>query len=102
METIIYEDNKLIRTEYGKDYTYLLNIYQLPNIHANYIKQHALNQYITLPPTNSLFFDSKFESGNLLKAVKTSNTYHLFLRKDEGCKQNKQWYFFAVHNTLPG
>lgn len=45
-------------------------------------------------------FESRFESGNLKKAVKISNTeYDLYLKNDYGTNGFTQWYFFKVSNT---
>jgi hypothetical protein len=47
-----------------------------------------------------LQFESRFESGNLRRAVKISDTeYDLFLKNDYGTNGFTQWYFFKVKNT---
>lgn len=44
---------------------------------------------------NTLQFESRFESGNLRRAVKVSDTeYDLFLKNDYGTTGYTQWYFF--------
>lgn len=48
----------------------------------------------------TLVFESRFESANLRKAVKISDTeYDLFLKNDYGTNGFTQWYFFRVQNT---
>jgi len=49
---------------------------------------------------NTLIFESRFESGNLRKAVKISDTeYDLYLKNDYGTNGFTQWYYFRVSNT---
>ncbi|XP_043666701.1 cytosolic carboxypeptidase 2 isoform X1 [Vespula pensylvanica] len=51
--------------------------------------------------TNSdLRFESRFESGNLGKVVKISDTYYqLHLRRDLYTQRHTQWYYFQISNT---
>ena len=50
--------------------------------------------------SHSLFFDSDFESGNLLRAVQVGPTeYDLVLRTDVHTTSYTQWFYFAVSNT---
>lgn len=43
----------------------------------------------------TLIFESRFESANLRKAVKISDTeYDLYLKNDYGTNGFTQWYFF--------
>lgn len=45
----------------------------------------------------TLIFESRFESGNLRKAVKVSDTeYDLYMKNDYGTNGFTQWYFFRV------
>ena len=45
----------------------------------------------------TLIFESRFESANLRKVVKISDTeYDLFLKNDYGTNGYTQWYFFRV------
>lgn len=47
-----------------------------------------------------LEFESRFESGNLAKAVKITSTYYeLYLRPDLYTNRHKQWFYFRVTNT---
>ncbi|XP_077995004.1 cytosolic carboxypeptidase 2-like [Glandiceps talaboti] len=55
------------------------------------------------PEDTTLVFESRFESGNLYKAVqRTDNEYELHLRYDLYTKKHTQWYYFRVHNARPG
>ena len=56
------------------------------------------------PPTNStdkiLRFDSRFESGNLLKAFHLGfNNYHLILEPDCNKSGSCQWFYFQIKNV---
>ena len=45
----------------------------------------------------TLIFESRFESGNLRKAVKISDSeYDLYMKNDYGTNGFTQWYFFRV------
>ncbi|XP_076753727.1 cytosolic carboxypeptidase 2 [Xylocopa sonorina] len=47
-----------------------------------------------------LHFESRFESGNLCKVVKITDTYYqLYLRKDFYTQRHTQWYYFRISNT---
>lgn len=47
-----------------------------------------------------LMFESRFESGNLAKAVKITPTYYeLYLRPDLYTSRSKQWFYFRVSGT---
>lgn len=56
----------------------------------------------TLPENldqNDLIFESRFESGNLVKAVKmTDEHYELYLRPDIYTNKCTQWFYFEVKN----
>ncbi|KRG07393.1 uncharacterized protein Dmoj_GI14008, isoform F [Drosophila mojavensis] len=48
----------------------------------------------------SLEFESRFESGNLAKAVQITPTYYeLYLRPDLYTSRSKQWFYFRVRHT---
>jgi hypothetical protein len=52
---------------------------------------------------NTLMFESRFESGNLMKAVKVSDTeYELYMRYDLYTSRHTQWFYFQVKNAKPG
>ena len=64
----------------------------------------------SLPPTRvpsptdvSLQFESRFESGNLSKAVQVGKwDYELYLRYDLYTKKHTQWFYFRVRNMRAG
>jgi hypothetical protein len=67
--------------------------------------QMPVNQYykLTGPEDKTLIFESRFESGNLLAAIKKSDTeYDLILQNDINTNGHTQWYFFRVGNTTKG
>ncbi|XP_061174704.1 uncharacterized protein LOC133183807 isoform X2 [Saccostrea echinata] len=48
----------------------------------------------------TLIFESRFESGNLAKAVQVNSTdYELWLRYDLYTNKHTQWFYFRVSNT---
>jgi len=48
-------------------------------------------------------FESRFESGNLLAALKISDSeYDLILSNDINTNGHTQWFFFRVGNTRAG
>ncbi|KAJ8298800.1 hypothetical protein KUTeg_022860 [Tegillarca granosa] len=54
------------------------------------------------PDDTTLLFESRFESGNLSKAVKVNETdYELWLRYDLYTNKHTQWFYFRVKNTRP-
>eukprot|EP00794_Sanderia_malayensis_P018239 gene18239-20058_t len=51
---------------------------------------------------HTLIFESRFESGNLMRAIKLGDCdYELWLRFDLYTKKHTQWYYFQVKNTRP-
>ncbi|XP_060530938.1 cytosolic carboxypeptidase Nna1-like isoform X2 [Cylas formicarius] len=49
---------------------------------------------------DSLRFESRFESGNLARAIRiTENYYELHLRSDLYTNRHMQWFYFRVSNT---
>ncbi|KAL1530853.1 hypothetical protein AB1Y20_001747 [Prymnesium parvum] len=54
-------------------------------------------------PGGALLFESRFESGNLRRAVHVSgNEYDLLLSWDHGTRGHTQWFFFAVIGARAG
>lgn len=52
-----------------------------------------------------LWFDSLFESGNLLQAQKSlthSNTYNLFMQVDTNTRGHQQWFYFRCKRGKKG
>lgn len=65
----------------------------------------APQQFYKLQGANdrTLLFESRFESGNLLAAIKLSdNEYDLVLQNDINTNGHTQWFFFRVGNTRKG
>ena len=55
------------------------------------------------PNDKTLVFESRFETGNLLCAMKVSdNEYDLVLQNDINTNGHTQWFFFRVGNTRAG
>lgn len=49
---------------------------------------------------NTLIFESRFESGNLRRAVQVGDyEYDLILKYDYGTSCYTQWFYFKVANT---
>ncbi|XP_074108800.1 cytosolic carboxypeptidase 2 [Cotesia typhae] len=49
---------------------------------------------------DDLQFESRFESGNLGKVIKITDTYYqLYLRKDLYTQRHMQWFYFRISNT---
>ncbi|XP_040265175.1 cytosolic carboxypeptidase 2 isoform X1 [Bufo bufo] len=59
--------------------------------------------YMDVKSNNDLQFESRFESGNLQKAVKVgAYEYELTLRTDLYTGKHTQWFYFQVKNTRGG
>lgn len=55
---------------------------------------------VRLPEDETLVFESRFESGNLRRAVQVGEyEYDLILKYDYGTNNYTQWYYFGVKNT---
>jgi hypothetical protein len=70
-----------------------------------YPKTKTLPEEYTLviPLENTLRFDSKFESGNLRKAVKICDDEYILLQDyDVDTKGHTQWFYFSVRNEKAG
>ena len=67
---------------------------------------NELKPYYTLKNKNdnTLIFESRFESGNLLCAFRTEDedSYQLYLQNDTNTTGYIQWFFFRVSNTKKG
>jgi hypothetical protein len=54
-------------------------------------------------PGEALLFESRFESGNLRRAIHVcSNEYDLLLNWDHGTRGHTQWFLFAVRGARQG
>ncbi|CAH1973717.1 unnamed protein product [Acanthoscelides obtectus] len=55
---------------------------------------------LSFPEEDTLRFESRFESGNLAKAIMiTPNYYELHLRSDMYTNRHMQWFYFKVSNV---
>ncbi|XP_072473631.1 cytosolic carboxypeptidase 2 isoform X5 [Notamacropus eugenii] len=62
------------------------------------IKQLSVN--LQGPEDDTLLFESRFESGNLQKAIRVDTyEYELTLRTDLYTSKHTQWFYFRVQNT---
>jgi Zinc carboxypeptidase/Cytosolic carboxypeptidase N-terminal domain len=53
--------------------------------------------------TETIKFESRFESGNLRMASKINDAeYNLLLQNDVNTNKNTQWFYFRIKNTLKG
>ncbi|XP_011501923.1 PREDICTED: cytosolic carboxypeptidase 2-like [Ceratosolen solmsi marchali] len=58
---------------------------------------------VTRSSATDLCFESRFESGNLGKVIKITDTfYELHLRNDLYTQRHTQWYYFRISNTKSG
>jgi len=61
-----------------------------------------IDSVLSIPP-DSLRFESRFESGNLQRAIRMmENEYSLVLQEDTNTNGHTQWYYFSVTNQRPG
>ncbi|XP_028412237.1 cytosolic carboxypeptidase 2-like isoform X3 [Dendronephthya gigantea] len=64
---------------------------------------NKVQKSISSSDVQTLWFESRFESGNLSKAIKIGSCdYQLWLRTDLYTEKYTQWYYFRVENTQPG
>lgn len=60
-------------------------------------------EYTLVVPEDSLRFESRFESGNLRKAIRIGNCeYNLLLEYDTETKAHTQWFYFSVRGAMRG
>lgn len=66
--------------------------------------KYLVNPHINITSDdNDLVFESRFESGNLAKAIKITPVYYeLYLRPDLYTNKHTQWFYFRVTNTRKG
>lgn len=61
---------------------------------------HGLQHAPSGPADTTLVFESRFEGGNLQRAVKVyEDEYDLILRPDINTRGHAQWFFFSMSNT---
>lgn len=63
--------------------------------------KYLVNAHTNVTPDGcDLIFESRFESGNLAKAIKITPVYYeLYLRPDLYTNKHTQWFYFRVTNT---
>lgn len=67
----------------------------MTNAHPNQCAGHVAN--------DDLLFESRFESGNLAKAIKITPVYYeLYLRPDLYTNKHTQWFYFRARNMTKG
>lgn len=65
--------------------------------------KYLVNAHFNIVSDDDLVFESRFESGNLAKAIKiTSVYYELYLRPDLYTNKHTQWFYFRVKNVKKG
>lgn len=65
--------------------------------------KYLINAHQNIVSDDDLVFESRFESGNLAKAIKiTPVFYELYLRPDLYTNKHTQWFYFRVINVKKG
>ena len=106
-EKLLIPTNKDDNTQYGtrfKSRGYRRNIMN-SGLQKNDRIYTSLNPYYVVQSDKdfTLVFESRFESGNLRRAIQIDDfEYDLFLRNDYNSQGYIQWYFFKVSNTRKG
>ena len=68
-----------------------------------YDATHFVPASTELVPGGALLFESRFESGNLRRAIHVcGNEYDLLMNWDHGTRGHTQWFFFAVRGAVVG
>lgn len=78
--------------------------YQFQNLPPLYRQRNYPQTYhLQTPLLRTLFFNSRFESGNLRKAARVSeDEYNLWLETDYGTLAHTQWYYFKAKSFKAG
>ena len=104
-----YEEESTINnniTNMTKENSHNVRILKTRNFKRPKTVYNELKPYYTLKNKNdnTLIFESRFESGNLLAAFRTEdeNSYQLYLQNDTNTTGYIQWFFFRVSNTKKG
>ena len=83
----------LINSRYDSTFNFNLFNYKGNKLYLYYYQKE--NEEDT-----TLIFESRFESGNLRRAVKIGdNEYNLILKYDHNTTAYTQWYYFRIENT---
>lgn len=65
--------------------------------------KYLVNAHLNNLSDDDLVFESRFESGNLAKAIKITTVYYeLYLRPDLYTNKHTQWFYFRVTNVKKG
>lgn len=65
--------------------------------------KYMVNAHLNIVSDDDLVFESRFESGNLAKAIKITPVYYeLYLRPDLYTNKHTQWFYFRVTNVKKG
>lgn len=70
---------------------------------CRYLMQNVEKMHRIKKSNNVLWFDSLFESGNLLQAQKSltlKDTYNLFMQVDTNTRGHQQWFYFRVKGGI--
>ena len=101
-----YEEETAINNNTTKDNINNNRLLKGSNLLRPKTVYNELKPYYTLKNKNdnTLIFESRFESGNLLAAFRTEdeNSYQLYLQNDTNTTGYIQWFFFRVSNTKKG
>ncbi|CAG9334618.1 unnamed protein product [Blepharisma stoltei] len=107
-DELLYEEtNKIVAREPLPEFKNKKaeKIYEYDRIQYLNMRNYTSNkkipcEYTLVIPQDSLKFESKFEGGNLRKAIRVSeNEYNLLLEFDTETEGYTQWYYFAVENN---
>ena len=107
MQKLVYLKTKLTKDN-TIDIQNIVNVKKLSTIHTEENEDTtvpSLKPYYTPEKENdqTLLFESRFESGNLLCAFKMDdNNYQLYLQNDTNTTGYIQWFFFRITNIKKG
>ena len=112
MNRVVYdsENNKVEpkkeegKGEQGQPETDQSNMLNLPTVNNCDNSAHYENYYTPQSENDyTLTFESRFESGNLRRAIQVYEfEYDLILKPDYLTKTNNQWFYFRLQNTRKG
>ena len=95
-------------TSYTSTFDTLHQVFSIPSYSATSVAGNSkdrLKQYYISDGSNdnTLIFESRFESGNLRRAVQIyPHEYDLILRFDVNTRGHTQWFYFSVQNAQKG
>lgn len=106
MGTIVYDYQPKLSVDYvsRSDLKIRLRLFWLYTYYLQFCRScvggsEILEAFESSEP-NALRFESRFESGNLSKAIKVTNVYYeLHLRQDLYTDRHSQWFYFRIQNT---